>query len=293
MRRHRWLLLGLYVPLILLLFGTLVVASRPDAESMYWWGGLGVFLVFSQIIFICVPGRPEYLTPVRARHLVAPAIVAGLMMAALIGGLTCALWELLLGSDVPDFVVWVFWSGLVPLWVIWTVVFYVQCRCLNRFQAIRRMVMWLLKGSLLQLLATVPSHVVVSRRPGCMVGFFTACGMMAGIYVMLWAFGPGIALLFWAETRRQMAGHCPACGYNLRGLPKRRCPECGRPFTLEEIGKSPEDEDFAGIEVATLGMTNSAYGGTHKKVSEVVAVVVTFTALACTFLLLILGGTCQ
>lgn len=28
---------------------------------------------------------------------------------------------------------------------------------------------------------------------------------------------------------------CPKCGYDLRGLPETRCPECGRSFTADEI----------------------------------------------------------
>ena len=28
---------------------------------------------------------------------------------------------------------------------------------------------------------------------------------------------------------------CPGCGYNLRGLARSLCPECARPFTLQEL----------------------------------------------------------
>ena len=33
---------------------------------------------------------------------------------------------------------------------------------------------------------------------------------------------------------------CPGCDYLLYGLTEMRCPECGRPFTFEELGVSPE-----------------------------------------------------
>jgi hypothetical protein len=42
-------------------------------------------------------------------------------------------------------------------------------------------------------------------------------------------------LLWWADrraTRREMAGHCPACGYDRNGLADAKCPECGTVLTL-------------------------------------------------------------
>ena len=32
------------------------------------------------------------------------------------------------------------------------------------------------------------------------------------------------------RNRKQVAGRCRSCGYNLHGLPEPRCPECGTPF---------------------------------------------------------------
>jgi hypothetical protein len=42
------------------------------------------------------------------------------------------------------------------------------------------------------------------------------------------------------------AGLCPRCRYNLYGLRERRCPECGRGFTFEEILSTPQSLGFAG-----------------------------------------------
>ncbi|MHC4441401.1 MAG: hypothetical protein ACYTF1_12780 [Planctomycetota bacterium] len=41
-------------------------------------------------------------------------------------------------------------------------------------------------------------------------------------------------------------GHCPICDYYLYGLTKTRCPECGRPFTFQEVGVSPQELGFTG-----------------------------------------------
>jgi hypothetical protein len=52
-------------------------------------------------------------------------------------------------------------------------------------------------------------------------------------------FGCGVILLLLMRLRLQKripGPYCPQCGYCLIGLPTRRCTECGRPFTLEELG---------------------------------------------------------
>jgi hypothetical protein len=32
-------------------------------------------------------------------------------------------------------------------------------------------------------------------------------------------------------------GGCPGCGYDVRGLPAERCPECGQPFRGDEVDR--------------------------------------------------------
>lgn len=34
-------------------------------------------------------------------------------------------------------------------------------------------------------------------------------------------------------------GRCAQCGYDLRGLPERRCPECGTPFLPDQLPDNP------------------------------------------------------
>lgn len=52
---------------------------------------------------------------------------------------------------------------------------------------------------------------------------------------------------FWRLLTTQLAGsletrgHCPNCDYLLYGLTEKRCPECGRGFTVEEVGLSAEE----------------------------------------------------
>jgi len=84
-----------------------------------------------------------------------------------------------------------FW---LALWVAWGVVFYLYFR--NASGATTKIVSWLLKGSVLELLIAVPCHVIVRRRDDCSAPIFTSFGIVTGIAVMLAAFGPSVLLLY-------------------------------------------------------------------------------------------------
>lgn len=43
-------------------------------------------------------------------------------------------------------------------------------------------------------------------------------------------------LNLWAARRRITGPYCRGCRYHLKGVADHRCPECGRPFTLKELG---------------------------------------------------------
>lgn len=80
------------------------------------------------------------------------------------------------------------------LWVIWGVVFYLYLRGTSNVTT--RAVSWLLKGSVLELLIAVPSHVIVRRRDECCAPILTSFGIMTGVAIMLLSFGPSVLLLY-------------------------------------------------------------------------------------------------
>jgi hypothetical protein len=60
--------------------------------------------------------------------------------------------------------------------------------------------------------------------------------------VILWLICVVIGLLaaipaFIARTSGGDGPHCPNCGYDVRGLTERRCPECGRRFSRLEVDR--------------------------------------------------------
>lgn len=65
-------------------------------------------------------------------------------------------------------------------------------------------------------------------------------------FVAAFWFGSAVigSILFavWRRIRIPRLGpYCPGCRYNLKGLAERRCPECGRRFTLDELHISEND----------------------------------------------------
>jgi predicted RNA-binding Zn-ribbon protein involved in translation (DUF1610 family) len=80
----------------------------------------------------------------------------------------------------------------------------------------------------------VPSHIVTSRRSYCLAGGMTMLGIVAGVYVMLFTFGPALAVLFlrprYHREQMERPATCPKCDYDLRGTTaagRDTCPECG------------------------------------------------------------------
>lgn len=231
MRVLRWVFLALYL---------LIVAPTVVFYLVEGWGEWWLFLplagcVVAQAMLILGTGTIQLCRPIRKRRLLLPVAAAAFMLAVLLGGLCVAAWELF---ELDEWGFELHEGGFIALllasWVVWGWLLFVHVRHRPRYRVLGRLTTILFTGSLLELLATVPSHVIVSRRPGCLVGIATMIGILAGLCVMLFAFGPMIALLFLRPRWRKEMGadgipYCPACGYDLRAS-SGRCPECGLPI---------------------------------------------------------------
>jgi hypothetical protein len=106
--------------------------------------------------------------------------------------------------DIDDetWVVVAFWGSLLATWIFWAILLYAYTRKMSRYQTIFQLARFIFAGSIAELLASVPSHIFVSRRGGCFAGIMTAMGVLAGLLVMIWSFGPAIFLLFLREAHR-------------------------------------------------------------------------------------------
>jgi hypothetical protein len=78
--------------------------------------------------------------------------------------------------------------------LLWGIFFYVYLR--GASAAVTRVISWLLRGSVLELLIAVPCHIIVRRRQDCSAPIVTSFGIATGIAIMLLAFGPSVLLLY-------------------------------------------------------------------------------------------------
>ncbi len=67
---------------------------------------------------------------------------------------------------------------------------------------LKRATRWLLRGSILELIIAVPSHVIVRRRDDCCAPIGTFWGIATGLSVMLLCFGPGVFFLCIERCRK-------------------------------------------------------------------------------------------
>jgi len=206
-------------------------------EWMFWlW--LGVMLA-GQALLLLVPLDLARERPVSRRKIRVPVVTAGFLLG--LTGLTGLLSLLcLFFGDWGLAVIW--WSGerseqivkaipalkqmflnagfqpndnffavltilglIVASWMVWGLIFYRATREDDAASMSARATRWLLRGSILNLLVAVPTHVVVRHRDDCCAPAASFAGIVTGISVMLLSFGPGVLFLFAARRRRLQA----------------------------------------------------------------------------------------
>jgi hypothetical protein len=147
------------------------------------------------LLFLSVDTSQKRLKP--RTHLAASVIAGSLLFALLAFAAFSAAGAAWSGDKFLDR----FWDTetevvliFAAIWLAWGVVFYLYFR--NSTEVTTRIISWLLKGSVLELLIAVPCHVIVRRREDCSAPIATSFGIVTGIAVMLLAFGPSVLLLY-------------------------------------------------------------------------------------------------
>jgi len=161
----------------------------------YWatWVVVAVFVCGQALLLgLTVDLSQRRLKP--RTHVLVSAVISGLFLSILSVGVILNIALAIRGDRIDDWALSLLrWVPLVA-WLAWGIVFYRYSR--GTQDAVTRAITWLLRGSVLELLVAVPSHVIVRRRDDCCAPFGTGIGITTGIAIMLLAFGPSVLFLF-------------------------------------------------------------------------------------------------
>ncbi|HEV2453271.1 MAG TPA: hypothetical protein VGY98_03365 [Verrucomicrobiae bacterium] len=220
----RWAILTVFVyvlALILLAVPAIVIAfsgkhlySVSMAAAVYrqWFYWLWLALLAGgQALLLLLPiNIADKRLPAR-RNLKVPIVVSAFLLAMLALAGVLSVLSAIYGDNIPpyynlgyqmhgqDTPIGAFFTGVVIMlifWLAWLIVFRRAAERDNPDALIKRATRWMLRGSILELLVAVPSHVIVRRRDDCCAPAFTFWGIATGISVMLLCFGPGVFFLF-------------------------------------------------------------------------------------------------
>lgn len=173
-------------------------------EGWPFWIFCAVMLA-SQILLLAVPIRIVKERPIPRRSIWATAIAAATLFAMVAAGIVlsagAALWgdESLENLKLP--ILFTLFS-----WAAWAWVFRSFAHATDPRAYLRRLMKWLLAGSILELLVAVPSHIVVRQKDVCCAHGLTAIGIATGLVVILMSFGPGLYFLYAERIRCKARG---------------------------------------------------------------------------------------
>lgn len=90
-----------------------------------------------------------------------------------------------------------------------------------------------------------PLYGLYLSLAACLIIVLASVGEAAALTDQSWLRTFGQMLTCRLAPFCESKGHCPGCDYYLYGLTEQRCPECGRPFTFDELGATPAELSFA------------------------------------------------
>ncbi len=196
------------------LLGTPLIIPGVDAFKMT--GGYlinfvliaGIFLLLQWAFLRPAKGWKAKLTQ-EGRPLRSSVISAGLMSTLLtIGAISLIMelpnwWEAFMGMDSNAAKYSILYGTMFVLWIAWSWIFFIYWRQGDRYTQLGKMIRGLIAGSILEVMIAVPVHVWAARQRDCYCcrGSYTTL-ILAGT-VLIWAFGPGIILLYLREKYRR------------------------------------------------------------------------------------------
>lgn len=213
MKRWPWIIAVLYALLLVVIAIPLVVSAIQPAMGIsipetllkffrqwQYWLWLGIMLI-AQAIFLRAPVDIAQKRPMSKRTVLLPIVTAGFAAGLLAVGVLFCIGETVMQTQLytdknTNFLLWISLGTLIFVWAVWAALFLRRAQHIEPATNIERQCRNLFRGSVLELLIAVPTHIVARYRDYCCAGFATFVGITFGIAVMLFSFGPGIVFLY-------------------------------------------------------------------------------------------------
>lgn len=178
-------------------------------------------LVLIQGFLLLLPAGVVRERPVKKRKILVSAVIAAIPMALLTFGLFYCIALVFWGEESANsnYIESPFLYLLPAIsWLAWGALF-IKCYAdQTPLSFTSRITQWLLRGSILELLVAVPSHIISRRRDDCCAPMITLMGIATGLAVALLSFGPGIFFLFAQRIRNKKGNkHIQATDIDSRG----------------------------------------------------------------------------
>lgn len=211
MRKWGILITVFYALVLLFLLDPITVMLSDPVQSVRWgklpwWYDTGFWpliawaflLIAGQALLLFVSIDTTFRRVQPRRHIAVAVTTVAAMVGLLCAAVFWSIHVAIAGDDAfqqGDLAGVVWLAGPVTVfWAAWAFVF-------HRYKAgdsakLERLVAWLIKGSVLELLIVVPCHIIVRQREDCSAPGVTGYGIATGIAVMLMAFGPSVWFLY-------------------------------------------------------------------------------------------------
>jgi len=183
-----------------------ILNKELDVFEIFYYAFVPI-LVVAQGVLLLVPVNIVRERPVKRRGIVISAVVIAIPMSILTFALFYAIALMIWGENsVGQYLDGLLgWIALVIFWLVWGAVF-IKCYAdRNGLSFTSHLTRWLLRGSILELLVAIPSHIISRHRKECCAPDVTLLGMAMGLAVALMSFGPGVFFLFAQRIRNKKA----------------------------------------------------------------------------------------
>lgn len=221
MKTKNWsyIILALYFIInILLVTGVSYFLIEKGEANFRATDYLSFGLVVAAIMFLCqfvlfdLKVEVVEKRPVAKRKITPTAIFIALLMAFITYFLFFTVLFVAFGEGKENplgTVEWLFGFLLIFVfiasWIFWSYIFLNMGRKQEPAPFIKNSMNMLIKGSVLELLVAIPSHIIMRNRDDCCAPIFSYMGIITGASVLLFAFGPGIIFLFYHRMQAKKA----------------------------------------------------------------------------------------